>query len=218
MKHYIPGKEADFVEWSENLITVSEANKTLWNLPDNQLTELRALHNQVKGLHSLCNTPSCTKLDVQTKNEKKALLLHREEVFVRNNLQNNDVMTDDGRRSLRIPIHDKSASPIPEPDTIPEIKVFTLYLRTLLFRFKDAHAARWGKPEHIHGLELVWVIADTPPARVKDLLHSAFATRNPLELVFEEEDRGKKVYFAARWETNSGKKGKWSEIQFAIIS
>ncbi|MDR0629526.1 MAG: hypothetical protein LBG24_07830 [Treponema sp.] len=38
MKHYIPAKEADFVDWSGNLITVSKANKTPWNLPENQLT------------------------------------------------------------------------------------------------------------------------------------------------------------------------------------
>ncbi|MDR1325073.1 MAG: hypothetical protein LBK00_03455 [Treponema sp.] len=217
MKHYIPAKEADFVEWSENLITVSEANKTLWNLPDNQLTDLRTLHGQVKGLHSLCNTPACTKLDTQTKNEKKILLLHREEVFVRNNLQNNDAMTDDGRRALQIPVYDRKSTPAPEPSTIPEIKVFTPYPRTLLFKFKDTHAARWGKPNHVHGLELALFIGDAPPAQMKDYTHSYFATSNPLELVFEDDERGKKAYFAARWETNTAKKGKWSEVQFAII-
>jgi hypothetical protein len=217
MKHYIPAKEADFVDWSENLITVSKANKTIWNLPENQLTDLEALHTELKRLHSLCQTPSCTKLDIQMKNEKKETLLHREEVFVRNNLQNNDAMTDEGRRSLRIPIHDQKATPVPEPDTIPEIEVVIPYPRTLQFKFKDARAPRWGKPEHVHGLELAWSLGDAPPARVKDLLHSAFATRNPLELVFEEEDRGKKVYFAARWETSTAKKGKWSDLQFAVI-
>jgi hypothetical protein len=43
---------------------------------------------------------------METKHEKTALLRHLEEVFVRNNLQNNDKMTDAGRTELRIPIHD----------------------------------------------------------------------------------------------------------------
>ena len=136
---------------------------------------------------------------------------------MRNNLQNNDAMTDEGRRSLRIPIHDQKATPVPEPDTIPEIEVLTPYPRTLQFKFKDAHAPRRGKPEHVHGLELAWSLGDAPPGRVKDLLHSAFATWNPLELVFEEEDRGKKGYFAARRETSTAKNGKWSDVQFAVI-
>jgi hypothetical protein len=47
--------------------------------------------------------------------------------------------------------------------------------------------------------------------KVGDLLHSDFATKNPLEPVFEEDARGKKVFFAARWETGAMKKGKWSD-------
>jgi hypothetical protein len=58
---------------------------------------------------------------------------------------------------------------------------------------------------------------EEPPVQVKDLLHSAFATRSPLELVFEEDERGKKVYFAVRWENGAGKKGKWSDIYSAVI-
>jgi hypothetical protein len=66
-------------------------------------------------------------------------------------------------------------------------------------------------------MELVWLIADPPPAKVAELVHSAFATRSPLELVFEEDQRGKRLYFAVRWETGTVKKGKFSAIYSAII-
>jgi hypothetical protein len=36
-------------------------------------------------------------------------------------------------------------------------------------------------------------------------------------LTFEEDERGKKVYFAVRWESGAGKKGLWSDIYSAII-
>jgi hypothetical protein len=65
-------------------------------------------------------------------------------------------------------------------------------------------------------MELVWVMRDTPPVQVKDLVHSEFATRSPLEPTFEEDQRGKKLYYAVRWETNAAKKGDWSEIYSAI--
>ncbi|MDR1218501.1 MAG: hypothetical protein LBK73_02710 [Treponema sp.] len=214
---YMPSKEAEFVEWSENLITVSTANKTAWNLPEDKLTELRTLHNEVKTLHELCQTASYTKLDMQAKNEKKGRLIHLEEVFVRNNLQNNDAMTDNGRKALRIPIYDSTPTPLPAPDMIPEIEAETPHPRTVRIKFRDERAARWGKPEHVHGLECLWLISGKPPVKVKELLYSEFATRSPLDLVFEEDERGKKVYFAARWETGSVKKGKWSDIFSAII-
>jgi hypothetical protein len=66
-------------------------------------------------------------------------------------------------------------------------------------------------------MELVWIIADTPPKEVEELVHSAFATRSPLELTFKESERGKHVYFAVRWETGTVKKGKFSAIYSAII-
>lgn len=43
---------------------------------------------------------------MQLKNQKKGALKKLEEVFVRNNLQNHDAMTDNGRKALRIPIYD----------------------------------------------------------------------------------------------------------------
>jgi hypothetical protein len=213
----IPTKEKNYVDWSGNLIAVSIAHKSEWNLSEAKLTELQTLHNEVKALHELCQTVSYTKLDMQAKNEKKKLLIQLETVFVRNNLQNNDAMTDTGCKELGIPIHDKKPTPIPVPDGIPEIKVETPHPRTVRIKFRDEHAARWGKPALVHGIECVWEIAEEPPVKVKDLFHSEFTTKSPLELTFEEDERGKRVYFVARWETRSMKKGKWSDIFSAII-
>jgi hypothetical protein len=61
------------------------------------------------------------------------------------------------------------------------------------------------------------VIADTPPVHVKELTHSEFATKNPLDLSFDEDQRGKRVYFAARWESGTVKKGPESDIFSAVI-
>jgi hypothetical protein len=44
-----------------------------------------------------------------------------------------------------------------------------------------------------------------------------FDTDSPLEIEFDEADRGKIVWFAVRWENTRGQKGPWSEIFFAII-
>jgi hypothetical protein len=150
---YIPTKEAEFVAWSENLITVSTAHKTEWNLPQDKLDELLALHTEVNRLHLLCQTASYTKLDMQAKNEKKAQLIKLEEVFVRNHLQNNDAMTDTGRAELRIPIYGKIPSPHPTPNSVPDVETETPFPRTVWIKFRAINAPRWGKPEYVHGLE-----------------------------------------------------------------
>jgi hypothetical protein len=126
-------------------------------------------------------------------------------------------VTDEDRKAMGIPNHDPTPTPVPRPDDIPEVEVLTPKPRVLHFRFRRANMKRWGKPEGVHGMELVWVIADAPPQEVEELIHSAFATKNPLELAFKESDRGKHVYFAVRWETDAVKKGDFSEIYSAII-
>jgi hypothetical protein len=58
MKRYTLAKEADLFEWIENIIAVSQANKTAWSLPKGKLMDLRALRNEVKRLYDLCQTAS----------------------------------------------------------------------------------------------------------------------------------------------------------------
>jgi hypothetical protein len=198
---YIPDKEAEFIEWSGNLIDVSKARKTEWGLPEDKLAGLESLHIEVKALHEKCQTASYTQLDMQAKNEKRDLFRKDGAEFVRFHLQNNDKVPDGGRRELRIPIYDTTRTPYPAPDSIPEIEIETPHPRTLRIKFRHEHSTRWGKPEFVHGLECLWVIADTPPEKIADLLHSAFASRSPLELTFDEDQRGRRTYFAARWES-----------------
>jgi hypothetical protein len=214
---YIPDKESEFVDWSGNLIDGSKKHAAELDLPADQLTGLETLHTEVKALHEKCQTASYTKLDMQAKNEKKALLKKKEEGFVRFHLQNNEKMTDNIRKELRIPIYDRTLTPRPAPDSIPDIEIATPHPRTLRIKFRPEKGARWGKPEFVHGLECLWVIADAPPEKISDLLYSAFTTRSPLELSFDENDRGKRVYFAVRWESGTVKKGPWSDIFSAVI-
>jgi hypothetical protein len=47
MEDFIPTKEADFIDWSGNLIALSKEISSLWDLPEAQLTEFETLHTQV---------------------------------------------------------------------------------------------------------------------------------------------------------------------------
>jgi hypothetical protein len=189
-KNYIPAKEADFAAWSANLIAVSKAHLAEWKLPKAPLAELETLYGEFKTLHEKCQTASYTKLDTRAKNEKKAALKKAEGIFVRNNLQNNDAMTNNGREALP---------------------------RTIQIKFRAGGIARWGKPEYARGFECRWAMADAPPARIEELSRSESATRSPLEMTFEEDQRGRRLYFVTRWENGAAKKGPWSEILSAVI-
>ena len=57
-----------------------------------------------------------------------------------------------------------------------------------------------GKHKNAHGLECLWASLDAPP-----------------DLVFDDDGRGKRIYFAVRWESSTNKKGPWSEVFSAIV-
>jgi hypothetical protein len=79
-------------------------------------------------------------------------------------------------------------------------------------------ADRRGKPEHVHGIEVKWAILEHHPADLGELTNSAFDTKPPLTLEFEEHERGKHAYLCGRWEIErEGEKGPFGDIEDAIV-
>jgi hypothetical protein len=75
----------------------------------------------------------------------------------------------------------------------------------------EAFVALYARPE------TGWLVCDTLPACWDELTHSAIDTNSPFTLSFENDQRGKTVYFAIRWENTRGEKGPCSEILNTII-
>jgi hypothetical protein len=66
-------------------------------------------------------------------------------------------------------------------------------------------------------MELAWGIREDRPAEVSEFPNMEAATANPIVLSFQEEERGKRVFFAARWLNNTAQPGPWSDIESAVI-
>jgi hypothetical protein len=118
---------------------------------------------------------------------------------------------------LAMGLQPKDHSPSPTPKQSPEIEIFTpspgvLKIRTL-GRDEEGH----GKPKGVHGAELRWTFAETPPVNWSELTRNEIVTRSPLYLAFSGHDRGRRIYLAARWENSRGAKGPWTEIMSAVV-
>jgi hypothetical protein len=213
-KEYIPKNDAKFDTWFNNLVSYVLAAALAWtHIPKPEAEKLAAAYTAWHTAYEAVIGPH-TPVDTEAKNGAKKAAVKSIRLFVNQYLRFPPV-TDEDRTAMGIPNGDPRPTPVPAPGDIPEAQ--TPLPRVLRFRFRRANMKRWGKPEDVHGMELVWLIADTPPAEREELVHSAFATRSPLELTFKESERGKRVYYAARRETGTMKKGKFSDILSAII-
>jgi hypothetical protein len=83
--------------------------------------------------------------------------------------------------------------------------------------FHEEGSENRAKPAGVHGAEFVYALLDVAPVDWSQLPHSTFATRTPLKLTFTGFERGKTLYFAARWENTRGEKGPWNEIKAVIV-
>jgi hypothetical protein len=108
---------------------------------------------------------------------------------------------------------------IPRPSTVPELTPDPGVPRQLLISYHDKGSSRRGKPADVHGIEIRWAFTDKPPLHIEEeLTRSSFDTKSPLELTFEENDRGKRLYLAGRWEiSREGIKGDFGDIVTAIV-
>jgi hypothetical protein len=116
------------------------------------------------------------------------------------------ICTETSRRSRNLP-----------PDTLVKFEIDTSVIRRLGVHFRDAGSNSRAKPRGVHGATIRWAILPERPVRVDQLTNSAFDTRTPFVLEFEENQRGLTVYFCLCWESTTGQTGPWSGIVGAII-
>jgi hypothetical protein len=140
------------------------------------------------------------------------------ERFATQHIRYNEQMSEAQRLDLFRVVTRHAGSPIHVPHSVPVISPRQGHVRQLLLDYRDQGSSKRGKPEKVHGIEVRWALLDHTPSGVAELSNSAFDTRTPLSLTFDEEQRGKRVYCAGRWEINrEGEKGDFGEIVSELI-
>jgi hypothetical protein len=137
--------------------------------------------------------------------------------FANGSIRFSKQMTPEDKQVYGIRPRDAAQTGGSEPDSYPEAEPDTSVLRQITIRFWDSVTKKRGKPHGVHGAEIRWAILDHDPASVDELTNSDFDTASPFALKFDENQRGKRVYFCLRWETNTNLKGPYGEIYNAVI-
>jgi hypothetical protein len=208
--------EAAFLAWSENFVAHSASLALTFGFSEAELLALQDQFDAFKNAYTICQSDQRTQKQVQIKNDAKKTLRTTERGMV-NRLQVHPKITDVYRDTFHIPIHDNKPTSVPPPDTVPEAEIKSPHPMVVEIHFRDENRAKRGKPDGVHGAKIGYALLDTPPATVDDLVRSAFDPHSPFKLSFQENERGKALYFALRWENAKGEGGPWSLIQKAIV-
>jgi hypothetical protein len=158
-----------------------------------------------------------TPIDTEAKNRARDALEQEARSFINEYIRNSSKVSPEDK--LAMGVHERSKPHhIEPPHTVPVLEARAGNPRQIEVSYWDTVKGGRGKPEGVHGIEVRWAILDHEPTSVEELSHSAFDTRSPLILTFDEADRGKRVYMAGCWEIErEGEKGPMGEIVSVFI-
>jgi hypothetical protein len=218
MRHtdFIPRPDAAFENFFKIITSNVLDNSARWkHIPLDDAHELENQYDMWNNAYEKTLVPHIPQLTVE-KNRVRTRTERYLRAFINRFLRWPPV-TDLERDKMGIRNPDLVRTPSPVPTTVPEIETNTSVIRELSLRMRDFGAAAWGKPEHVRSMELAWGIREDRPGEVGGLPHLEAATANPIVLTFEEEERGRRVFFAARWLNNTAQAGPWSDIESAVV-
>ncbi|MDR2755174.1 MAG: hypothetical protein LBC20_05655 [Planctomycetaceae bacterium] len=192
---------------------------TSFNFPPNDFQDLVNMKYDFAAKFATAESPETrTKAAVKAKNDSRKVFEHTIKQKVKEFLTYNHLVTNEDRDNMGLPIHKTTRTPTPAAITFPDFDIDSRTIRRLTVHFYDqGRRNSKAKPDGQHGAEIRWAILETPPQKIEDMLNSSFSTRTPFTLEFDENKRGKIVYFCLCWENTRGEKGPWSEIISAII-
>jgi hypothetical protein len=213
---FIPRADAAFDTFFYNIVNYVLGNRSRWgHVSTEEAGKLAADCAEWQEAYKKTLVPHIPQLTAE-KNRIRTKTERLLRAFINRYLRWPPV-TDLDRDKMGIRNPDTIRTPSPVPTTVPEIEVDTSVIRELSLRMRDFGAASWSKPLHVHGMELAWGIMDARPGEISALPHLETETANPIVLTFEEEERGLRVFFAARWINSTAKGGPWSDIESAVI-
>jgi hypothetical protein len=215
---YIPRGDLQFLQWAINFLKYLASSMIRLGFPQNIFQELSDCCDELANNLRIAGTPSTrTKLSVQAKDTTRVKFEKMVRLRVKEYLSGNHLLTDADREGLGLHIPKSTRTAPSVAASYPATYVDSTVLRRVTVHYHDKENGAKAKPAGQIGVEIKWVILDVKPVSLNELINSTFHTRTPFTMEFDENQRGKTVYFCLCWVNTRGVKGPYSQISSAII-
>jgi hypothetical protein len=218
MRDYIPVKYVLLIAWLTNFVDYLTQNISRFGIESDTLNAYQVYVDAFRAAHARAELPNAGKADRLDRREKAQAVTKATRDFVNTYLRFNKAVTDEDRVKLGLTVPDQKPTHSSAPGTMIDVdRIDTSVIMRLSIHYKDRERQSRGKPEHVHGAEICSAILDHKPATTDELTHSDFSAHSPFTFIFDEDRRGKTLWFHLRWENPRGEKGPWSELYYAVI-
>jgi hypothetical protein len=215
---YIPHKEPQFNIWQAILIAAVEANATLWGVPAESITKIKALQAAwVAAYAKASNRKERSTTEVHAKDDAMEAFKKGIRKLVSEYLAFNSKVSDTDRKSMGLTIRtgQRTSSPVPETYPIAYIDISTPLQHAI--HLTDSGSNERGKPAGVHGCE-IWVkVGGEEPKTGSEYTFLALDTKSPYVANYDLADVGKQVWYRFRWVNKLGQPGPWSHPYGTVI-
>ena len=217
MADFFPRRMAILFEWLKHFSSVLSEHAAEWGIPAQIASDFAAKVAAYQTIYEATIGGDSTKALVLERNERQKALKSEVRNIKNKYIDYNDAVTDPDRERLGLPTRDKRPTSKPRPTSRPVLEILPTNNRQHTGTAVNQATGKNTKPNDAYGVRYVWEIREVAPVNAEDLRHSVFRRKVSEVFNYNEEDRGKKVFYAACYENAKGESGPWSDIIEALI-
>ncbi len=215
---YIPRTHDEFYAWQANFFNRSNEKLNSFKIEPEKLKDVTARKSKFELAYLRASNPDgANRADRVERDEREAEYKAAIRAFVNENIRFNSNVSDYDRQYLGLTVVDTKPTPAAVPVTHPVIKVDISEPGRHTLHIADENKSGKAKPAGVKECEIWYKIADEAPTHYDDLHYAGSASKATFLLSFDVPQRGKKVWYNARWVNTRGAKGPWGEFQNAFI-
>ena len=224
MPTFIPKNDAEFDLYYRNFCQIVTARTSgaspVWtHIPQARVTELTGGCAAWFAAYGAYLADKTSVLRAAKNDAKKAGTKILQD-FTSEFIRYSRAVSNDDKRLLGVHVPSGTWTSVKPPDTAPGVELIQMGPGLLGVIFRHLGGRKGSRPPGVTGARAYYGVFDTPPTDQTQLPGSVWISRCPTIVRFRESDRGKRVYFALRWEIEKGgekNEGPWSEIISEII-
>ena len=133
-------------------------------------------------------------------------------------LINNPLISVDDKAAMGIHSPNTNHTSIQNVTTSPIMKVTNGESLYQIITMRNAETNRIGKPPGVHFCEIWYKIGDPAPTDFSEANIKKNIKKSGTSILFDMADKGKMVYYFARWVMESGEWGPWTKLFSCIIA
>lgn len=199
-QNYLPARESELVTWSTNFAQLITAGPTTYGLTDLQADAYNEARTSFATAYQTANDPTTrSPANIEAKDTARDALLALTRQLVKV-VQAWPDMTDERRVALGITVPDLERTPVPAPDTWPQLDITSVVGWTVNVRLHDGDSTGRRRPAGVKGANVFSYVGETPPTEVGAWKFEGGTTRSETAVEFPHTlPPGTKVWLTAFW-------------------